>query len=362
MLNSPRAFTHTYCIARPTLGAVLVIFGLLFPNLTFAQSTVGLTITPPMTEEQLEPGAEFSYVLKIENRGDAAEVLFPTAYNISGISQTGEPQFVSEGGETEYELAGWMTFDQKELHVPPRGNVSLGVTVRVPKVVSPGLHIGSVGFVRQAPTERLVGSSVGYEVRSILSLRIAGDIVERTQIREFFAGRIFFTKPEVRFVTSIENAGNVFARPKGFIDIVNMWGTKVDTLPVNDGGASVFPKSTRDFTNEWKSDGFHIGKYTADITLTVEGSKGFQSLLSSVEFWVIPTNVVFPVLGGLLVVVVFFWIILRVYVRRQIARAVGGRVAARRAEARSLSRLSAIVIALLVAMIIGLLVLLFFIG
>ncbi len=350
-----------------TLGTLGIFVSLFFfsPNLVFAQSRVGLTISPPILEDRVEPGAVNVYTLKIDNQGDTTEVLYPKAYDISGISKNGQPEFADDedaSQKKDHQLSSWITFGTEKITLEPLGSAILTFTVRVPNPATPGAHIGTVALTQDAPTTVRQGTGVGYEVRSIISLRVAGDVIEKARVREFFANSSFFTRPDVHFIVSIENEGNVFSRPKGFIDITNMLGTKVETLPVNDGGASVFPMSDREFTADWKSESFHIGKYKAEMTLTVEGAQGFQSLLSTVYFWVIPTNVVLPALGGLLFFLVVFWVLLRLYVQKQIRRATGGRMSTKQRDAASLSRLSVAVIGLLISVIIGLILLLFLLG
>lgn len=351
----------------PRTRIIVALCAILFftiPSFVLAQSRVGVTVSPPTTEDSVLPGQVYSYTLKIQNEGDTTQVLYPKLRDITGIAKDGQPQFADEGEASGYGLSSWVSFDKSSLTIPPRESGVLQVTARVPSDATPGAHIGSVAITQSAPKDIPLGSGIGYEVRSILSLRVAGDVVERAQIRQFFAGHMFYRAPDVQFTTTIANEGNVFSRPKGFIDITNMFGKKVDTIPVNEGGASIFPLSERDFLTHWKSEDFHIGKYTAEMTLTVEGSQGFQSLLSTVQFWVIPTNVLIPVLVGLLIFVVIFRIILGIYVKKQIKKATGGSPSTRvrEKEAASLSKLSFVVIALLVAVILGLFILFFLVG
>ena len=347
------------------LGAILcAVLLVALPSAVFAQSKSGVTISPPTTEENVTPGQLYSYTIKVENVGDATQVLYPKLRDITGIAKDGQPQFAKDGEESGYGLSSWVSFDKTSLTIPMRGSAVLGVIVHVPDTATPGAHIGSIALTETSPAQTTTGSAVGYERRSILSLRVAGEVVEKASIRQFFADHIFFTKPEVVFTTTIVNEGNVFSRPRGFIDITNMFGKKVDTLPVNEGGASTFPLSERDFVTNWTSNDFHMGKYVAELTLTVEGAQGFQSILATTQFWVVPMNVLIPVLGGLLFLVVVFRIVLGMYIKKQIARVTGmsgATLSPRQKEAASLSRLSVVVIALLLALLLGLL-LLFFLG
>jgi len=339
----------------------VVIFSFVFSGTALAQSRVGITISPPIIEENVVPGSVHNFIVRLKNVGTEEEILYPRLYNVSGISVNGQPTFSKINEAGPHELSAWITFEQEIITIAPGGQATLTFTANVPANASPGAHIGSVAFSRDsvAPTQ---GSGVGYEVHSIVSLRVAGEVIERTRVKDFFTDQIFFSSVKVKFSTTILNEGNVFARPKGFIDIKNMFGNKVETIPVNDGGSSVFPSSERIYTADWTSDSFQIGKYVAEMTLTVEGEKGFESLLSTVEFWIVPTHIVLPALGGLLVFLMIFWVILRLYVRSQIKRATGGRAAARAREATSLSRLSIIVIGLLISVILGLVILLFLLG
>lgn len=354
--------THFSIVPQRIAAILFATLFFILPVSTFAQSRVGITLAPPTTEDRVDPGQVYSYTLKIQNEGDGTEVLYPQLHDITGIAKDGQPIFAKDGEESGYGLSSWVTFDKASLTIAPHGSATLEVTARVPRDATPGAHIGSVALAQHAPSDVKLGSSIGYEVRSILSLRVAGEVVEHARIRQFFAGKVFFTTPDVAFTTTIANEGNVFERPKGFIDITNMFGKKVDSIPVNEGGASVFPLSERDFVTNWKSEDFHIGKYTAEMTLTVEGAQGFQSLLSSVQFWIVPTKVLIPFLVGLLVLVVLFRIFLGMYVRKQIKKATGGVPSPREKEAASLSRMSVVVIGLLVALLLGLFVLFFLVG
>ncbi len=363
-INATSSFTMAFITSpsRRVIAALLCATALVFaPHALLAQEQIGAKITPPLIEERTDPGAMFAHTLDIVNVSDTAEIFYPRVRDIVGIAESGQPIFAKPGDPNDYELSSWVTFDVSELRVPARSAAKLRFTVKVPSTAGPGAHIGLVAISTAAPAN-LVGSAVGYEVGSILAIRISGDIVEDTRLGEFFADKVIYDQPNVTFSARIDNMGNVFARPKGFVDIINMFGTKVETLTFNNGGASVFPKSKRTYTVDWTSDKLQIGKYRADLTLVIEGSQGMQNLNSTLSFWIIPLNIILPILGGLLVFLLVFYVLLRMYVNRQISRATGGKRVASSKDTSALSKLSIVVIAVLLSVILGFVVLLFLVG
>ena len=208
------------------------------------------------------------------------------------------------------------------------------------------------------------GSSIGFEVGSILSFSVAGEIIESTQIREFYASKSVYGEPKVGFTVRLENEGNILTKPVGFIDITNMFNKKVASILVNESEARVFPKTTREFSANWNSDSLEFGRYEAVVALVIRGVNGDQTISRVIQFWILPMNVLTPVLGGFLVLVLLVYVLLRLYIRGQLA---GVRMSSRSAavqqrNTKGLSRLAVVVIALLVAIILGLFILFFYFG
>jgi hypothetical protein len=148
-----------------------------------------------------------------------------------------------------------------------------------------------------------------------VSLRIAGDAVEEARIREFSTRKLVYTAPDVSFDTKVENVGNVFVRPHGLVEITNMFGTKVGTVAVNDGGAPVFPGEHRVYTVDWKSDSFAIGRYQAVVSLSY-GDDLKKTITATASFWIVPLKFIAIVAFSLLVVILALYLGMRTYIRR----------------------------------------------
>lgn len=357
---------HTHRFSRHVV-ALLVPFSLLsllLPSFAGAQSQIQMKIQPTMFEERADPGQEFVRTLTISNLSSIEQSLFPTARDIVGIGPDNQPIYSDEAGDDSgMSLASWITFDQRSLVLRPNGSASITFTVKVPKDASPGSHFAGVFLAYRPEIERQNATGVGYDIGSIVNLQIAGEVDVKSLIREFSTSKVVYGEPKVQFTSRVENLGNVFVRPRGIIEIEGMFGKRFDPLPVNENGAGILPKNTRTFETNWAPDGFQIGRYRATVSLSYGEANAQQTLYSTLDFWVLPVGTLLPVFGVLLALAVTFYVVLRMYIRSQVARLGGGRTASvQRESARGLSRLAAVVIAILVSVIIGLLVLFFYFG
>lgn len=348
-----------YKTARIALFALALTF--MFPGSALAQERVSFQISPTIVEDSIEPGTDHSYVITVKNLGDQDATLYPIARNITGVGPDSHPIYDVNAGTPEYELASWITYQESELHIPVSGSAQLHFSIKFPKDAHPGSHMAGIFLTDKSATEVKNGSSIGFEVGSILSFRVAGDIVEKTEIREFYASKSIYGSPEVAFTVRVENEGNVLSKPRGLIDITNMFGRKVASLPVNDSAAGVYPKAIREFNASWESESLEFGHYEAVVALVLEGANGTQTISRVVQFWILPMNVLTPVLIGFLVLVLVVYVMLRLYVRKQLAGVRSARTASV-VKTRGLSRLAVVVIALLIAIIIGLFILFFYFG
>ena len=336
---------------------VLLAFSFFTPSYVYAQQKVSFKLSPTTFEDNIDPGTDRSFILNVQNQGDAPATLYPLARDIIGVGPDQHPIYSDQKDTEGYALASWITYQEPQLDVKPGENKGLHFTIHFPKDAHPGSHMAGIFLADKSPTDIKNGSAIGFEVGSILNFRVAGEVIEDTQIREFFSSKTIYNSSVANFTIKLENRGNILSRPRGFIDITNMFGKKVSTLPVNDSSAGVFPKATREFVIDWKPDDIQIGRYEATVALAVEGVNGTQTISRVIQFWILPMNILMPFFGGLLFLVVFVYILLRMYIRRQLAGVRSSRSVAQNTQ--GLSRLSVVVIALLVAVILGLIALFF---
>ena len=340
-------------------SAALALLSLLLPAQVSAQQNIGFKISPTTIEDKVDPGMDRDFILKVQNVGQVPATLYPSAENITGVGPDQHPIYSTDKDPEGYELASWITYQETQLTLDPGESKTLHFTVHFPKDAHPGSHLAGV-FLSDKPSDRLTtGASIGIQIGSILNFQVAGEIVEDTQIREFYTSKTVYASTPVPFTVRLENRGNVLSRPRGLIDVTNMFGRKVDSIAVNESNSGVFPKATKVFNVSWDPGDLQFGRYDAVVALAVEGTQGTVTLSRLVQFWVLPMNIIAPALGVLLLFILILYVLIRLYVKRQLA---GVRMGRSKRESQGLSKLAASTIALLVAIIIGLAILFFYFG
>lgn len=292
------------------------------PGATFAQSDsgAGIGLKPATIEEGLEPGTTKQYAVTISNLSGQDQLYYLYKKDITGVRDGGVPIFADEAIEkTGFELSEWITLGSETIDIPHGQERTMTFVMSVPANAAPGSHFGGIFVSAQAPKLRESGAAIGYEVANIISIRVAGEALERAQIRQFSTDNYIYGKPEVAFSVRVQNEGNTLVRPTGPLEINNMFGKTVAKLIFNQEAAGVFPKNTREFTFTWTGEGPGFGRYEAIVNPSYGENGAKQSMSSTVTFWVLPMSIIVPALGVLLVLLLATYFGVRVYVRQKLS-------------------------------------------
>ncbi len=310
------------------LLALLVSLGsCLFTTSAYAQAQgqAGVSVSPALIEESLNPGEKKEYSVTIKKLNDYEQKFYLSSKDISDVRDGGTPVFSDPTLEkTGMELSNWVTLGTTEITLQPGVSEIVNFVLQVPPDATPGSHFGSVFITVNAPEITDSGAAVGYEVANIISIRVRGDANEGANIRQFSTERFFHGSPNVKFEARIENTGNVLVRPTGPVEIYNMLGKKVDTITFNESQGAVFPGKVREYTFDWQGEGTGFGRYEV-VMSPVYGDDGARKTMSSTaSFWVLPLNIILPALGGLAFVLLISFIFVRLYIKRTLAHLAHG--------------------------------------
>lgn len=327
-------------------------------------ASASVTIKPAQVDDRAEPGSSKTIIMKVTNGDAVTKTFYPIARDITGVDDAQHPIFDKDGkSATPFSLAGWMSFSTAPITVKPGETGTVELTIATPRDATPGSHFAGFFFSDKPIEANFEGATVGMDLGSVIHMLVPGEVDARAQIRSFSTAKGIYTEPHVELSVGVENQGNTLVRPTGVIAITNMFGRTVANLNVNDAGAAIFPKTTREWSAAFDSKEVLFGKFTASVALSVDLVDGAHTLTRNVEFWVLPMNILTPVIIGFLLFVVISYVTLRLYVKREVRRAKiqgqrGGRVKA----AEGASMFASIAIALLLSAIIALLLIFFYFG
>jgi hypothetical protein len=303
---------------RFTSISALLFFGLfVFAGSIFAVESNSIKIQPGIIEEKAEPGKDFSSSMTATNAGAISQTYTVTVKDIESIDEGGRPVFAKNANETTgFEMSSWVKVQNETFTLAPNESITVPFVVSVPKDATPGGHFGAIFITTGGQKPDANGAAVGYQVGTLLSFQVSGDVVENADIREFTSDKTLYGETKVKFTVKIENKGNSLIRPRGMIDVVDMFGKKTVSLKLNDSAAAVFPHSSRVFTTSWEDTKPHLGKYTAIASLSY-GLDVKRSIFSEIQFYIAPMSIVTPVLGFLFLVALVLYISVKLYIRKK---------------------------------------------
>lgn len=345
---------------RSLLSSLSVLFLLFAASPTYAQESVKLE--PAIIEEKVDAGSVLSPKIRITNDSAETRTYYLLVRDIKDMVNN-EPVFAEPGEAIETGVSSWIKLPVSSLTLKAGEQKEIQLTVSIPKDAYPGSHFGGV-FASLQPTKlHQTGAGVGFQVGSILIYRLGGDADTTARIREFKVDRNIYRLPEVNFSLKIENQGNVLIRPRGPVEIQNMFGKTVATLVMNNDNLSVYPKKEREFTANWTSSNLAFGRYQAVASMGY-GEDAHKTITAVVSFWILPYHIILPVVIGIILLFVLVFGLMRWYVYHRLAQLNGGAPVARRSGHTDLSfsRLMLLTFGMLVLVLLLLAALILFFG
>ncbi len=296
---------------------VALAAGTMFFSNPVRAEPIGVTVQPSIIEERAEPGKTLFFTLQATNINPEKRIFYILTQNISGMAENGRPIFAKEGEVTGLELSSWIKIGKEPFTLFPRQTKNIPFSIAVPKNAGPGAHIGSIFLATSAERPQATGVGVGYEVATIINLRVAGAIVEAASIREFSTDQAVYSKPEVTFRVKIANAGNVVVRPRGPLEITDMFGRPAATITINEAAGAILPQATRQFETTWSASGWSFGRYQA-LTSIAYGEDEQKTISAVLSFWILPLKIIAPVIGGIISLILIIFILVKLYIRKKL--------------------------------------------
>ena len=299
------------------ITSVLAVTALFGAQFAAAQTGQGVQVKPAVIEDNVRPGELYNFNFTFTNVGDTDQTFYLNAQDIKGLDNNGLPMFAAPGEATGYEISTWINLPSAPITLHPGQSTTLNLSAQVPVNVSPGAHFGGVFITSQPPKLGANGSGIGLSVGGIMSLTVAGTIVDSASLQEFSTDKQVYSDANINFNTKIQNAGNVLVSPHGVIQVTDMLGHQVATITVNDSAAPVFPASERVYRSSWKATGLAFGRYEAVGSFSY-GAAEKKTISGTTSFWILPWKPIALFLGSILAIVLLMYAAIRMYIRRKL--------------------------------------------
>jgi len=286
---------------RFALVTILIIGGAFL-----AQQTLALTISPVKFELGAYPGQVVRTELLLRNEEKETKTFYSSFANFRAKEETGKPKFIEEKAG----LASWFEITPQVV-LEPGEQKTIPFSIRIPQDAEPGGHFAAIFWGTSPPAEEGTSQlTVGAKLGMLVLLRVEGEIKEEGKLLEFGTKdqKRFFSHLPLNLTFRFENSGNVQLKPKGEIEIKNIFGRTLTVLPANKAEGSVLPQSIRKFEVEYNPKGtkitekggffeelkrektnFAFGRYTANLNLEYGIAK--EKAQASFSFFVIPWRI-----------------------------------------------------------------------
>ncbi len=312
---------------------LLLIFSIFFifsPGFAWAanDSSVALTITPPLSKINMEPGESLATAIKVVNNNAFPVTIYAKTVDFAD-NGSGGVKFLDDGNlpntpeNQSIYLSQWITLSQDSQTLQPFQTATFSFSIDVPLNAQPGGHYAAILVGTNPPGETAKGTEIKVSsyLSSLILARVAGAIVEKGAIREFtFTNRVY-QGGEGNFRVRFDNLGNVHLAPTGDIKIFDMFGKQKGEIPVNEASefGNVLPKSERTWDNlKWSGDDFFlINRYRAELSLSY-GDEAKQTEFATFFFWGFNWRLLAIIGAALLILLVLIIILVRFYIRRSV--------------------------------------------
>jgi hypothetical protein len=293
----------------------------------------GIKISPVKFEKTVSPGESITQTLLVTNEAPGIRKMQFFVKDFRAKGEEGAPEMLDPGSEDGYFLSSWIKPEATDFEFQPGETRAINFSVNVPSNIGPGGYYGAV-IMGTVPDDATIQSEdkgaaveTSHQTAALLLFRVAGEVDEDAMIKDFKPEkRLYGTPYQTKFMTRIENLGNVHIKPVGMIEIYDMFGEKKVSLRINDRLANILPKSVRRFDSDWAGK-WGFGKYKANLILSygtsaAEGGEGKKTLDSIAFFWIVPWKILIPSLIGLISLIALIFATSRFYKNKAVRKVI----------------------------------------
>ncbi|HEB12403.1 MAG TPA: DUF916 domain-containing protein [Actinobacteria bacterium] len=304
-------------MAKDAVKLILLVIVLvsLSPAAASALGVAGFDLYRPATENpdsafhfDLTAGESKVEKLVLENTSETVQNV--RIYVADAIASSNGGIALKERLDKKTGLAKWITLDSPEdIALEPGEKRLIKFTIDVPVTSENKEEMAGIVVERAAPLKSEGDQQFQINIISraaiLVSQRLPGPAIERLKIIDF--DHHDGSKRNKVFDLTLKNTGNIHLKPRGSIQIYDMFGRKSNSIKIGQM-PTVFPGMIGHISREWKNTPV-IGYYTAEVNVAYGKNKSEKRRIAVFIFpwWVLP-------------ILLALWIIARQQRKRRAAR------------------------------------------
>lgn len=254
------------------------VFLLAGGSLESTNATIGLSVTPPILDVAVPPGATKTFTLDVRNTGDVTLIVSPEVMDLE-LTEEGIPVAI-EAASTRYSCASWISMDTQPFTLGANESLRRSFKLAVPSG-STGGRYAIILFDAQPIKAELKQPhlTVGARTGTILMETIPRRLSRRGEIISVTAKAVGDT---VTITGLFQNKGDVHLKIKPSCLIRDKDGRIVDRIKIEAGTGTVLPDGKRPLKGLWTNKHkMKPGRYTAEISVEFRGA---ERVKASTEF------------------------------------------------------------------------------
>jgi len=230
-----------------------------------------MNIDPPRVELSIAPGEEAGGYVAVLNYDENEAIHVKVYVNDVVYLPDGSNDFLPEGS-TPWTVADWIKLAPTEFDIGPGEEKKVRYVVEVPEGVEGGRY--GVAFFEVSPPlaaiQERTTATVNIRLGSIFLVTIKGTEHYSVGLQDITVGEAD-ENGHFDVYCSVQNAGNVLARPHGPVKIIDSQKTEIATLQLNDQESGVLPGTSRQFVAKYDKDKLPPGEYFVQVVLDYGG-------------------------------------------------------------------------------------------
>lgn len=253
---------------------------------------------PSKIEIFASPGESITKNISVTNRTNKEITFRVETEDFIGSKNPLNPLILLGKQKSQYSFTDNINSTVKEFTLAFGEKITIPIEINVPENTSPGGYYTSV-IVSNAPDkekEKDINGAVSVSrVGSLFFIRVKGDVKEQGSLIDFRisgpTNKFIFNSAPEKFEILYSNDGNVHLVPYGDINIENIFGKSINSIPVD--AFFALPDSLRFREVYVEHRGFMFGRYKAILEL----NRGYNDLQDNKEivFWVIPWIIILSI-------------------------------------------------------------------